>query len=193
MTAPWRGEKSTKSCEIPFCQWRTTENCKFGFIAKWSRNSFKTCKNSHTKLATLNFDEWYQKTDLWSNSVVPIKFHKKCQSQGEISHFFKLSVLAFFTLSMTYRFRVLPGLKGVSTFEFALVRNDLICKNFCELLNFSELCPCLNFFLKKTNNVDVSQKVLACSKPFLEFPETKIFCTHFQGDFNLVDFFPFCP
>ena len=33
------------------------------------------------------------------------------------------------------------------------------------------------------------KKVLACSKPFLGFPETKIFCTHFQGDFNLVDFF----
>ena len=44
-------------------------------------------------------------------------------------------------------------------------------------------------FFKKTNNVDVSQKVLACSKPFLGFPETKIFYTHFQGDFNLVDFF----
>ena len=120
----------------------------------------------HSKLAKIIIQSWQhcilmndiEKTDLWSNSVVPIKFHKKCQSQGEISHFFKLSVLAFFTLSMTYRFRVLPGLKGVSTFEFALVQNDLTCKNFCELLNFSELCPCLNFFLKKTNNVDSSQK-----------------------------------
>ena len=37
------------------------------------------------------------------------------------------------------------------------------------------------FFPKKLIMWTQVKKVLACSKPFLGFPETKIFCTHFQG------------
>ena len=152
-----KGGKIHKILRNPFLPMKNHRKLQTWIYRQMVKNFIQNLQKFSYIVGNTAFWQIISKTDQWSNSVVPIKFHKKCQSQGEISHFFKLSVLAFFTLSMTYRFRVLPGLKGVSTFEFALVQNDLTCKNFCELLNFSELCPCLNFF-QKTNNVDSSQK-----------------------------------